>query len=215
MILAAGRGTRLAPITDHTPKPLLDVRGKPLIEHQLDWLAAAGVHEVVINLHHLGAQIAAHLGDGRRHGLSIAWSHEPELLETAGGVRKALPVLGDDPFIILNGDIFTNFDFNDLPRAIPGNLPAHIVVTPTPGFRTHGDFEYEAGRITARGDGVVYCGIAVLHPRFVAHLEPGRPASLARLYFDAIDHGGLSAQLFDGQWTDIGTPDQLRAVQSL
>ena len=212
MILAAGRGTRLRPHTDHTPKPLLVVRGRPLIEHQLEWLKAAGIRDIVINLHHLGEQIEAHLGNGARFGVTINYSHEADLLETGGGIRKALPLLGDAAFAILNGDIFTDFDFTSLPSTPPDGCPAHVVVTPKPSFREAGDLVYAQGRITARGDATVYCGIAVLQPRLF-DAAPEGPFSLRDLYFDAIERNILSAQLFTGQWTDIGTPDQLAELQ--
>ncbi|MDP6376687.1 MAG: nucleotidyltransferase family protein [Pseudomonadales bacterium] len=211
MILAAGRGTRLRPYTNRTPKPLLEVRGRPLIEHQLSWLKKAGITDIVINLHHLGEQITTHLGDGRAHGVNIVYSREEKLLETGGGIKAALPSLGVKPFVILNGDIFTTFDFDSLPEAPPDDCPAHIVVTPRPAFRSRGDFDVEDTRIIARGDEVVYCGIALLHP-VLFERSPQGAFSLRTLYFEAMERGVLSAQLFSGLWTDIGTPDQLTAL---
>ena len=212
MILAAGRGTRLQPHTDTTPKPMLDVAGRPLIEHQLHWLKAAGVLEVVVNLHHLGEQIEAHIGDGDRFGIAVSYSVEDELLETGGGIVKALPLLGTEPFWILNGDIYTDFPLATFPRSLPESSRAHLLLTPTPDFRENGDFEWQDGLITARGSTYVYCGISLLHPS----LFDGRSVerfSLADLFFDAIERRELTAEIWEGQWTDIGTPEQLEALQ--
>lgn len=146
MILAAGCGTRLKPLTDHRPKPMMEVGGQPLIGHQLRWLAEAGVSEVIVNLHHLGEQIEAYVGSGSRHGLSVAYSREPELLETGGGVVKALPWLGDEPFWLLNGDIYTDFPFRQFAKTLPAGCLAHLLLTPTPAFRQTGDFDWAPGR---------------------------------------------------------------------
>lgn len=213
MILAAGRGERLRPLTDQTPKPLLPVAGKPLIAHQLQWLQTAGISEVVINLHHLGEQIEAFCGDGAAFGVAIRYSHEDILLETAGGIVNALPLLGDDPFVLLNGDVFTNFAFASLPARPPAWADLHIVLTPTPDYRKHGDFEFADGRVTRRGEAFVYCGIAVIDPRWLASLS-AQPASLQQPLFDAVARGRVSAQIWNGDWTDIGTPAQLQAINA-
>ena len=210
MILAAGRGERLKPLTDTTPKPLLPVRGRPLLFHQLEWLKAAGITHIVINLHHLGEQIEARIGDGSAFGVRVSYSRERELLETGGGVVQALPLLGSEPFLVLNGDIFTDFPFTAL-EALPGWADIHMLVTPTPAHRERGDFEVEAGRITARGQSYVYCGIALLRPKLFAQDEPV-PFSLSEHFFRAIDRGAISAQIWTGFWTDIGSPDQLDRV---
>ncbi len=212
MILAAGRGTRLAPLTDGTPKPLLPLAGRPLIEWQVQALAAAGIRELVINLHHLGEQIADHLGDGSRFGLMIQYSRETALLETGGGIVNALPLLGDETFWLLNGDIYTDFDFATLPtRLAPGDR-AHLVLTPTPAYREAGDFEYAAGRVTARGDAYVYCGIAVIDPELFAG-QTGH-FSLRDCYFDNLTRGRVSAQVHGGDWHDIGTLAQYEALKA-
>ena len=208
MILAAGRGERLRPLTDRTPKPLIPVAGKPLIAHQLQWLQAAGITEVVINLHHLGAQIEAFCGDGRDFGVHIRYSREEVLLETAGGIANALPLLGSAPFLLLNGDVFTDFDFSHLPQRPPAWADLHAVLTPTPEYREHGDFECADGRITGRGETYVYCGIAVVDPAWLAHL-PAEPHSLQQPLFEAVHRGRASAQIWTGDWIDIGTPAQL------
>jgi MurNAc alpha-1-phosphate uridylyltransferase len=212
MILAAGRGERLRPLTDQVPKPMLEVRGRPLLEHQLEWLAAAGIRDLVINLHHLGEQIEAHLGDGSRFGMRIAYSREAMLLETGGGIVKALPLLGDAPFLVLNGDIFTDFPLNEL-APLPDWADIHLVVTPRPAFRAKGDFQVDGGRVTTRGDDYVYCGIAILRPAMFAGDRP-EPFSLREHMFRAIDAGRISAQIWNGFWTDIGDQNQLDTVNA-
>ena len=211
MILAAGRGTRLAPLTDTTPKPLLPVQGKPLIEWQIMHLRDAGITELVINTYHLGEQIVAALGDGERLGVSIQYSRESELLETAGGIKQALPLLGDAPFVLLNGDIWTDFDFTTLPARPPRHCPAHIVLTATPPWRDAGDFDYDQGYVTQRGSGYVYCGIAILEPDLIA-ARPETVFSLRDVFFELIDVHALSAQTFHGEWLDIGTLEQYRSI---
>jgi len=212
MILAAGRGERLRPLTDRLPKPLMEVGGESILAHQLRWLATAGFGEVVINLHHLGEQIADRFGDGSAWGLRIRYSREARLLETGGGIVNALPLLGDEPFLLLNGDIFTDFPLTALPRQLAPGLGAHLVVTPRPAFRELGDFDVAEGRVTARGDGYVYCGIAILDPAALAG-RPAEPFSLRDVYFELIDRGALAAQVWDGYWTDIGSVEQLEAVR--
>ena len=226
MILAAGRGERLDPLTRQTPKPMLEVAGKPLIEHQIGWLAAGGIREIVINLHHLGSQIANYLGDGARFGVNIQYSHEPRLLDTGAGIQNALPLLGPDPFVVLNGDIWTDFDFRQIPSgAVPPAL-AHLILTATPAFR-RGDFDLREGRVVrSEYRPLVYCGIALLSRELFrlntepvstasSHRtpspQPGKeiePYSLAPLYFAAAAAGRLSGKLFSGNWVDIGTPEQ-------
>lgn len=213
MIFAAGRGERLRPLTERVPKPMVEVRGRPLLEHQLDWLRRAGIREVVINLHHLGQQIVDAFGDGRRHGVKIAYSLEPQLLDTGGGLVKALPLLGTEPFLVLNGDIYTDFPFTALPPALDAGVLGHLVVTPRPDFRERGDFEVADERITARGDSYVYCGIALLHPALLAGY-PAEPFSLREAYFAAIERQALTAQIWNGYWTDIGSPEQLAEVNA-
>lgn len=212
MILAAGRGERLKPFTDHTPKPLIEVRGHPLLEHQLSWLKQAGIKQAVINLHHLAAQIESFCSKRTETIPKIRFSHEAELLETGGGILNALPLLGTEPFLLLNGDIFTTFDLQDL-QPLPDWADVHVLVTPTPDYRAQGDFEVSDGRISARGNSYVYCGIAILRPELFADLTPGT-FSLRDLYFQAIDSGTISAQIWHGYWIDIGTPAQLEAVNS-
>lgn len=213
MILAAGRGARLKPLTDSLPKPLVTIAGKPLIEHQLAWLAAVGVDEVVINLHHLGELIVETLGDGSRFGLRIVYSPETQALETGGGIVNALPLLGSDPFLLINGDIFTDFPLPLLPNHLPPNAAMHVVLTPTPAFRDRGDFDFDGQWVTARGKKYVYCCIAIIDP-VVFSGESRRTFSLRDTMFTLIDEGRLSGQEWSGYWTDIGTLDQLKSVQA-
>jgi MurNAc alpha-1-phosphate uridylyltransferase len=214
MILAAGRGERLRPLTDHTPKPLLPISGTPLIAHQVGWLADAGIRDIVINLHHLGDAIAATLGDGSAFGVRIAYSREETLLETGGGIVKALPLLGDRPFVILNGDTWTDYPFVQLSKPLGKDL-AHLVLTATPSNRTEGDFGLDGDRVTRGTDrGYVYCGISLLSTLLFDGAPMG-PFSLRDLLFDAIAKGRVSGELWKGRWIDIGTHDQLAAVRRI
>ncbi len=218
MILAAGRGERLQPLTSHTPKPMIPVGGKPLIAHQLSWLKNANITEIVINLHHLGEKIETFCGDGSRFGVNIRYSREARLLDTAGGIANALPLLGEHPFVLLNGDVFTDFPFASLPERPPQWADVHLVLTPTPGYRSDGDFELADDRVIARGSTFVYCGIAVIDPRWIQALvdaSPGAeptPLSLQQPLFRAVAAGRVSAQRWDGVWIDIGSPAQLRFI---
>ncbi len=212
MILAAGRGVRLKPLTDHTPKPMLAVGDAPLISHQLRWLADAGIGQVVINLHHLGEQIEGYVGDGKAFGLQVAYSREAHLLETGGGLVKALPLLGNAPFWLLNGDIHTDFPFRQFPVSLPKGILAHMLLTPKPRFRAKGDFNWRDGKVIGQGDDYVFCGLALLHPALVQGRR-ATPFSLREPYLQAVAAGAVSAQIWPGWWTDIGTPDQLEAVR--
>jgi MurNAc alpha-1-phosphate uridylyltransferase len=215
MILAAGRGERLGPLTDHTPKPLLEIHGEPLIVHQLRWLKAAGITEVVINLHHLGAQIEAVLGDGARFDVTIRYSHEQSLLDTGGGIRQAQPLLGEAPFAILNGDIWTDFEFSGLPASLGADL-AHLVLTDMPAHRDAGDFDLQGDRVRRDGDrAMVYCGISVLSPALfdATGKGPNEAFSLRDLLFEAAAQNRLGGERFTGTWIDIGSPEQLEAVR--
>lgn len=213
IILAAGRGARLAPLTDTTPKPLLPIKGQPLIVRQLQQLRAANITHVVINLYYLGDLIERALGNGEKFGMQIAYSHELSLLETGGGIKNALPLLEEEEFIVCNGDIYTDFDFSSLPDALAPNDTAHLVLTPTPNTRARGDFEYSQGRVTQRGDDFVYCGISIFSQRIFANSPEGAFSS-RDLMFEAIEQGQLSAQVHMGQWTDIGTLSDYANVSS-
>lgn len=210
MILAAGRGERMRPLTDRVPKPLLPVAGKPLIVHHLEALSRAGFTEVVVNLSWLGEQIRALLGDGEDFGLSIRYSEEPEALETAGGILRALPLLGER-FIVVNADIFTDYDFARLRN---GDSIAHLVLVPNPAHRAGGDFALAESRVSNDGEPrYTFSGIAQYRQAFFAGLEAGKLA-LAPLLRAAADRGQVSGELFEGEWTDIGTPERLRSLDA-
>lgn len=218
MILAAGRGKRMRPLTDATPKPLLCAGGKPLIAWHLEKLAKAGFAEVVVNCGHLGAQLPAALGDGRRFGLSIAYSMEPEdALETAGGIAHALPLLGDKPFLAMNGDIFCDFDPAAALDVELGKDLAHLWLAENPPHHPQGDFALAGGRLRRPAPGeaaLTYSGIGVYSPALFAGLDPGRAAPLAPLLFAAAGKGRLSGERLDGCWEDIGTPGRLAALDA-
>jgi MurNAc alpha-1-phosphate uridylyltransferase len=207
MILAAGRGERLRPLTDTTPKPLVNAGGKPLIAWHLEALAAAGFREVVINVSHLREQIKSALGDGQAWGLTIHYSEEPPgALETGGGIHNALPLLGSGPFLVVNGDIWTDFSLASL-RAIKCDY-AHLVLVPRP---THGngDFALRSGRVSNRGDPLyTFSGIAVYHPRMFRRCDPGR-FSVVPLLQQTIDEQLVTGERHRGVWFDAGTAERL------
>lgn len=213
MILAAGKGERMRPLTLHTPKPLIPVAGVPLIEYHLRALAQAGVTEVVINHAWLGDRIEAHLGDGARFGLQIVYSKESQPLETGGGIYQALPLLGADPFILINGDVFTDYDFAVLQKPLQGL--AHLVLINNPEHHLEGDFSLEEGRVLAPTTATLtYSGIAVLHPKLFAGCQAGA-FKLAPLLRQAIAQGQVSGEQFNGCWIDVGTPERLAAAQAV
>jgi len=213
MILAAGRGERMRPLTDHTPKPLLKIGGKPLITWHLERLAAAGFKEVVINHAHLGSQIEMALGDGSQWGLSIQYSPEKVALETAGGIAYALPLLGQSPFLVINGDVYTEMDFSLLSNTLqPPNL-AHLVMVSNPPQHSQGDFAYLDGKLTLEGEGkLTFSGIGVYHPDLFNCVQRGDAAKLAPLLRSAIAQGLLTAEHYPGVWHDIGTPERLKQL---
>jgi len=208
MILAAGRGERMRPLTDHTPKPLLKVGGKPLIVWHLERLAKAGFKEVVINHAHLGEQIEQTLGNGSQWGLHIKYSPEKIALETAGGIANALPLLGDAPFLVVNGDTFTEIDFASL-KLSPNNL-AHLVLVDNPPQHPNGDFAIQGGML--KNDGVqklTFSGTGIYQPELFAGIARGEPAKLAPLLRLAIGQNKATAEHYQGVWHDIGTPERL------
>ncbi|HID49023.1 MAG TPA: nucleotidyltransferase family protein [Chromatiales bacterium] len=211
MLLAAGRGERMRPLTDTMPKPLLEVAGKALIEYHLEALHRAGIEEVVINHAWLGEVIETRLGDGRRYGLHLVYSPEiPAALETAGGIIQALPLLGDAPFLVINSDIWTDYPLRHLPRE-PDGL-AHLVLVDNPPQHPAGDFHLEDGRVHAEGEPrLTYSGIGVYRPDLFAGLAPGvRP--LAPLLREAMQAGQISGEPYSGAWFDVGTPERLAAL---
>jgi MurNAc alpha-1-phosphate uridylyltransferase len=215
MLLAAGLGARMRPLTDHTPKPLLPVGGRPLIEHHLLRLAGAGFIDIVINLAHLGQQIEDCLGDGSRLGVSIEYSREEQPLETGGGIFRALPLLGPEPFLVLNGDVWTDYPLGQLRELRPRR--GHLVMVDNPGHLTHGDFFRRADGVLSEGGSgakLTYSGIAVLHPDLFAGCEPGI-FPLRPLFVQAMREGLLTSEYYAGQWLDVGTPERLREADEL
>lgn len=210
MILAAGRGERMRPLTDHTPKPLLPVAGKPLIEYHLQALAQAGIREIVINLSWLGETIREALGDGGRFGVSLVYSDEgPVPLETAGGIRRALPSLGRAPFVVINGDVWTDFPLSQLGE--PAGL-AHLVLVDNPPHHPQGDFGLAAGRVTVDEPRLTFAGIGVYRPELFEAVPEG-PWPLAPLLREAVAAGGVSGERHAGRWMDVGTPRRLAELE--
>ena len=218
LILAAGRGERMRPLTDTVPKPLLRVGGRALIEWQVERLVAAGFGELVVNHSHLGPMIEAELGDGARFGARIRYSHEPRALETAGGVVQALPLLGEAPFAVVSGDIHTDYDYAGLAPRIasiardPAAHAAHFVLVDNPPYHLGGDMGLEGGRVTRGGVRLTYGNIAVYHPALFAGIEPGVPLKLFPWAYRFVEAGRVSGEHFRGAWDNIGTPDQLASL---
>ncbi|MGQ0751070.1 MAG: N-acetylmuramate alpha-1-phosphate uridylyltransferase MurU [Betaproteobacteria bacterium] len=220
MILAAGRGERMRPATDRIPKPLLPVAGKPLIVWLLERLVRAGIAELVVNVSHLGAMIEDALGDGAALNARIAYSREAEALETAGGIAAALPLLGEAPFLVVNGDIHTDFDFARLiPRAsalTPEGALAHLVLVDNPSHHPRGDFSLEEGFISVGVEQrLTFSGIGAYHPRLFAGLRPGQKYQLVTLLREPIAARRVSGEHYGGRWIDVGTPERLAAVDRL
>ncbi|HHX33911.1 MAG TPA: nucleotidyltransferase family protein [Gammaproteobacteria bacterium] len=214
MILAAGKGERMRPLTLHTPKPLIPVAGVPLIEYHLRALARAGFAEVVINHAWLGEKIEAHLGNGAQFGLTIQYSAESQPLETGGGIFRALKYLGDEPFVVVNGDIWTDYDFVALRKPLDGL--AHLVLMDNPEHHPEGDFSLQQGRVTLAdsSEALTYSGIAVLHPNLFENCAGGA-FKLAPLLRQAIAQGQVSGEHFTGHWIDVGTQERLAATEAL
>ena len=214
MILAAGRGERMRPLTDHTPKPLLKAGGEPLIHHQLATLTRSGFRRVVINHSYLGHMLEAALGDGSRWGLSIAYSPEPTpALGTGGGIYKALPLLGGDPFLVINGDVWTDFDYAHID--IPGNSLAHLVLVGNPPHHAEGDFSLVNGQVSETGGGrLTFSGIGVYRHALFAGCGGGS-FPLGPLLRRTTTSGGVSGKFYPGRWIDVGTPERLRALDEL
>lgn len=216
MILAAGLGNRMRPLTLHTPKPLLEVGGKPLIVWHIEKLQKVGVTEIVINTAWLGEKLANALGDGSQFGVKILWSHEGEGLETAGGIINALPLLGDEPFILVNGDVWTTMDFASLLDVQLGEQQAHLVLVENPPQHLKGDFILSNGLAYTfeqeqLGEALTYSGIAVLHPRMFAGLDNGK-RPLAPLLKQAMQQQQVSAEKMQAVWVDVGTPERLQQL---
>ena len=215
MILAAGRGVRMRPLTDARPKPLLAAGGKPLIAWQLEKLARAGFTDAVINHAHLGHMLEAELGDGARFGLAIRYSPEPEALETAGGIALALPLLGTAPFLVINADIYSDYDFAALAGLELQDRLAHLVLVDNPPQHPRGDFALEAGSVHETGARLLtYSGIGVYAPRLFGGIPAGAKVPLAPLLRKAMAAGRVSGEHFRGRWHDIGTAERLQALDT-
>lgn len=226
MILAAGLGERMRPLTDHTPKPLLKVGGKPLIVWQIERLRAAGFTDLVINHAHLGAQIENFLGDGAAYGVTIRYSNEGQPLETAGGIAYALPLLGNAPFMVTNADIHTDYNYarlRDILSAMaadPKRL-AHLVLVDNPPHHPEGDFCLVDGRVCApkrlghHPPRLTFSGIACYRPELFAGITPGHKAKLAPLLLVAVARGCVTGERYSGAWMDVGTPERLQALDAV
>ena len=223
MILAAGRGERMRPLTDYTPKPLLIVGGKPLIVWHLERLAQAGFKEIVINHAHLGEQIEQALGNGAQWGLHIQYSPEKVALETAGGIANALSLLGSEPFLVVNGDTYTEIDFTEIKlksTALRANRDghlslAHLVLVDNPPQHPNGDFAIQNGMLKNEGAQMLtFSGVGVYHPDLFADVAKGQPAKLAPLLRKAIESDAATAQYYQGVWQDIGTPERLKNLDA-
>lgn len=211
MILAAGRGERLRPISDTTPKALLEVDGVSLLDQHLRRLAAAGIKTVVINLGWLGEQIAERTGSGQQFGLQVIYSPEYDnILDTGGGIQRALSLLGSAPFWVINADVYTDMPLpNEKPRA---DSLAHLVLVPTPAYKANGDFELRDGKVrNSDNQDLTYSGIAIYRPEFFAGSGRGR-FSVVPLLRAAADRGQLDGSVYEGIWEDVGTPERLHAL---
>ena len=210
MILAAGRGERLRPITDRMPKALVEVRGMSLLERHLKAVKAAGVENVVINLGWLGELITERVGSGSRYGLSVVYSPEGEdILETGGGIHRALPLLGSGKFLVVNADVYTDMP---LPKHLPEDSDGHLVFVPKPAHKEHGDFDLIEGRVeNSENPSLTFSGIAIYRPEFFAGCEPGR-FPLAPMLRSAADESRLTGNVYNGVWEDVGTPERLQEL---
>ncbi len=216
LILAAGRGERMRPLTNDLPKPLLPAGGQPLIDYHIRALARAGIRELVVNLSWQGEKLKDYLGDGRRYDVTIAFSEEgPEPLETGGGIHHALPLLGAEAFWVVNGDIGCDYAFAQR-SLVPGTL-AHLVLVPNPPHNPRGDFQLHGDRIApgppAGADARTFAGISVLDPQLFAGATPGR-FPLAPLLRAAAERGAVTGEEYGGRWTDVGTPERLQALDA-
>jgi MurNAc alpha-1-phosphate uridylyltransferase len=214
MILAAGLGQRMRPLTDHLPKPMLSAGGKPLLQYHLEALAGAGIREVIINLAYLGDKIRTFVGTGERFGLQVRYSEEPEPLETAGALLHALPLLGDQPFLLVNGDVWSDYPLNTLAgHNLPNDEDAHLLLVPNPEFHPLGDFSPNAsGKLENNPDlqQYTFAGISLIHPRLISSYPKQRQKfPLGEVLRFGITQNRISAEVFKGNWSDVGTPERL------
>lgn len=220
MILAAGLGQRMRPLTDTLPKPMLPAGGKPLLQYHLEALAAVGVHEVVINLAYLGDKIREFVGTGERFGLNVSYAQEPEPLETAGALLNALPLLGNEPFLLLNGDVWTDYPLEKLAaRALTPETDAHLVLVTNPDFHPAGDFSPNAAGILENNpsrEKFTFGGISLIHPRLISSYPNKRSKfPLVEVLRFAIEQSRISAEVYRGNWSDVGTPERLAELDQL
>ncbi len=218
MILAAGRGMRMLSYTDDTPKPLLHVNGKPLIEYHLEMLAASGIQDVIINISYLGYKIREALGDGKRWGLRIRYSEEAQPLETGGAIMQALPLLGDKPFLLINADVFSDYNIAQLVgRGLKPEEQGCLMLVPNPDFKATGDFSIGENGLLAKADSkqtYTFSGISLLRPEIVSHYGLRRNVfPLVEVFQDALARKVLSASIYRGKWSDVGTPERLLALK--
>jgi N-acetyl-alpha-D-muramate 1-phosphate uridylyltransferase len=214
MLLAAGRGERLRPLTDALPKALVEAGGKPLIGWHLERLAAAGARDAVINVSHLGERIIERIGDGGRYGLRVQYSRERERLETAGGIVNALHLLGREPFLLVNADVYCECDFSRLMKIHLGERLAHLVLVPNPPHRAAGDFSLAHGRVGDQpAPRYTYAGVAVVSPSLLDPVKPGDKAPLGPLLYRAAAEGRLGGELYPGLWQDVGTVERLAELE--
>jgi len=214
MILAAGRGERMRPLTDSMPKPLLPVGGKPLIQFHIDALAASGVRDIVINLAWLGSRIKSALGDGSAQGVRLHYSDEGDAaLETGGGIFNALPLLGKQPFLVVSGDVWTDYPLARLAARLAPEDLAHFVLVHNPEYHRRGDFGLRDGRVIDDGERLTYANIGVFRPEFFAGCEPGK-FPLAPLMRKRIQEGRVSGEFHAGRWFNLGTPAQLAQLDA-
>ena len=219
MILAAGRGNRMRPLTDATPKPLLKVGGKPLLFRHLEKLAAAGFETVTINHAHLGSQIEAAAGDGSRWNLQVRYSAEVEALETAGGIRNALPLIGRPAFAVVNADVYCDYDYAGLAaavgRLVDSQALAHLVLVDNPPHHPEGDFGFEGGLVRASGQQLLtFSGLGAYRADIFAPLARGEKQALAPLLRSQLHRGNVTGEHYRGPWTDVGTPARLEQLNA-
>ena len=215
MILAAGRGERLRPRTDRTPKALIEAGGKPLLAWHLERLGRAGIRDAVINVSHLADQITRRFQDGREYGVALRWSREPQALETAGGIAQARALLGPAPFLLVNADVWCDHDFSTLSALDLGARLAHLVLIPNPQHNPAGDFSLDGARVgNDPAPRYTYAGIAVVSPSLVSTVTPGERAPLAPLLRCAAARGEITGELHLGAWHDVGTEERLAKLQA-
>ena len=212
MLLAAGLGQRMVGLTSNRPKPLIEVGGRSLIERHLSALASAGFSDLVINLWYLADQIKDRLGDGERYGLRIQYSEEQERLETGGGIKHALPLLGDEPFLVISSDVLTNIDYSCLKRDPLGPFDAHLILIDNPPHHPDGDFSLHQGQLGRNAPKLTYSGIGILRPHLfqAAHREI---FPLRDVLFPLVDSGKASGERWSGYWSDVGTPERLHQAE--